>query len=222
MRQPVDFLSIEGGQSACDALPPQIVLFGMVAHVSRHRLVPPFNAEFFAASLLNQFTRIPETNSEKLHETDRIGLLPGIIPFLRSPLNKAGPAGQRGQLQRQIVLPQLCRNPERVQTFQQGIFGMFWQPRDFLAAVYNSTGRPLMYGESFPCTVQPLLSSWHGPGRMAFVEVRLAPFDQLIVDLLDDLRAERVVAPVRECEPATQRRLITLRDCEDALAQIRK
>src|SRR5262245_54876781 len=30
MRQPIDFLGIEGGQSACNSLPPQIVLFGMV------------------------------------------------------------------------------------------------------------------------------------------------------------------------------------------------
>ena len=72
-----------------------------------------------------------------------------------------------------------------------------------------------MHCESFPCAVQPLLSSRHGPGCMAFVEERLAPFDQLIVDLLNDLRAERVVAPVGEREPTAQRGLIVFGDGAD-------
>ena len=51
---------------------------------------------------------------------------------------------------------------------------------------------------------------------MAFVEVCLAPFDHLIVDLLHDLRAERVIAPVGEREPAAQRRLVALCNRADA------
>lgn len=57
---------------------------------------------------------------------------------------------------------------------------------------------------------------------MAFVQEGLTPLDQFVVDLADDLRAERLVAPVRESDPAAQRRLIALREHAYPLIDIAK
>src|SRR6185295_4505170 len=92
---------------------------------------------------------------------------------------------------------------------------------DLSAAVLDSAGRPFVTGERVPDTVEALFSLRHRPGRMVFGQERLAPPDQLIVDLPDDLCAARVVAPVRECQPAPQRRLIARYDLVDPLAQVR-
>jgi hypothetical protein len=57
---------------------------------------------------------------------------------------------------------------------------------------------------------------------MPLIEEGLAPFDQLIVDLLDDLSAEGVIAPVRECEPSAERRFITPHRAVDLLGEVWK
>src|SRR5688572_12717952 len=98
MRQPVDFLGVERRKTACHALTPQVILFRMLLDVRRYGIISALDAEFLVAGLVDQFPRVPDADGEKLHKTDRIGLLPGIIPFLRSPFNEAGPARQRGQL----------------------------------------------------------------------------------------------------------------------------
>ena len=79
-----------------------------------------------------------------------------------------------------------------------------------------------MRRERLPRAVQSFFSSRHGPGRVSFVQKRFAPFDQLIVDLSDDLRPKRVVAPMRECEPMSQRRFVALYDRTNPITQILK
>ena len=128
--QPIHFFGIQRRQSAGDPLSPQIIFVGMLAHVGDDGVVAPLDAEFFAAGFLNQLAGVPEADGEKFHETDRVGLLPGIVPFFRAPLDEAGPAGQRGQLQRQVILAEIRGNAERVQTLKQRIFGIVGQLRE--------------------------------------------------------------------------------------------
>src|SRR6266513_211671 len=47
-----------------------------------------------------------------------------------------------------------------------------------------------------------------------------APLDQLAVDLADDLRAERLIAPVRERDPTAERGLVPFRNSLNLLTQI--
>src|SRR5215467_4539054 len=76
-------------------------------------------------------------------------------------------------------------------------------------------------GWSGSCVIFLWLSAIpHGPGRMLFIQKGFAPLDQLIVDLLDNLCAERVVTPVRESDPASQSRLIAFDDAADPLLQV--
>src|SRR5215475_15954261 len=98
MLESIHFFGIQGWQSTDDSLPSQIIFFRTVPHVGRHGIVAAINAKLFAASLLDQLARIPETDCQKLHEAGRIDPLPGIILLLRAPLDEAGPTGQRGQL----------------------------------------------------------------------------------------------------------------------------
>ncbi len=92
VREPVDFLRIQGRQPPRDSLAPEVVLLSMTAHVARDGLITPLDAEFFAARLLDEFPRVPKPNGQELHESRRILLLPGIIPFFAAPFDEAGPA----------------------------------------------------------------------------------------------------------------------------------
>ena len=76
-----------------------------------------------------------------------------------------------------------------------------------------------MGGHGFPCFIQTLFTSWHDPCRMALVQERAAPLDHLIVDLLDDLCAERVVAPVRKGEPSAKGGLALTHSFADSIIQ---
>ena len=107
MPEPIHFFGIQRGQSPGDPLSPQIVFVGVLAHIGDDGVVTPLDAEFFAAGFLNQLAGVPEADGEKFHKADRIGFLPGIIPFFRAPFDEAGPAGQRRQLQRQVILAQI-------------------------------------------------------------------------------------------------------------------
>ncbi len=55
---------------------------------------------------------------------------------------------------------------------------------------------------------------------MAFVQEGLAPFNEFVVDLLDDLRPEGVVAPMRQREPPAQCRLVAFHDEVNPFAEI--
>lgn len=99
MRQSIDFLGVERRKAACHALTSQVILLRMHLHVRRHGIISALYAQFLAAGLVNQLPCVPEADGEKLDETDGVGLLPGIIPLLRPPLNETGPARQCGQLQ---------------------------------------------------------------------------------------------------------------------------
>src|SRR5690349_20234442 len=54
---------------------------------------------------------------------------------------------------------------------------------------------------------------------MTFVQEGSAPLDHLLVDLLNDLCAERVVAPVRKREPSAKRGLVLINDFSDPIIQ---
>ena len=100
----------------------------MALHIGCHRLVLSVDAQLLPAGLLNQLARIPETDREVLHQTDRIGLLPRVFSFFRAPLDESGPARQRRQLERQVVLPEFCRNSQGIEALQQRIFRVVGQP----------------------------------------------------------------------------------------------
>src|SRR5690348_4096246 len=69
-----------------------------------------------------------------------------------------------------------------------------------------------MGGVDFPSLIQTRLAFGHDPGGVAFVEERLAPLDELIVDIADDMRTKGLVAPVREREPPPQGGFVALHD----------
>ena len=54
---------------------------------------------------------------------------------------------------------------------------------------------------------------------MTFVKEGRAPLDHLLVDLLDDLCAKRLVAPVRQREPSAESGLVLLHDFSDSIVQ---
>src|SRR5262245_7444547 len=87
-------------------------------------------------------------------------------------------------------------------------------------AVRNSARRPFMRGDRLPGAIETLFPLRHGPGRMLFIQKGFAPLDQLIVDLLNNLCAERVVTPVRESDPASQSRLIAFDNVADPFLQV--
>src|SRR5262249_58129651 len=87
-------------------------------------------------------------------------------------------------------------------------------------AVRNPAWRPFMRGDRLPGAIETLFPLRHGPGRMLFIQKGFAPLDQLIVDLLNNLCAERVVTPVRESDPASQSRLIAFDNVADPLLQV--
>ncbi len=82
------------------------------------------------------------------------------------------------------------------------------QASEFLTAVSDAARGPLLLCEQFPSGVKTFLSVGHGPGGMTFVQKRLAPLDQLAVDLLDDLPAENAIAPAGERLAATRSLLL--------------
>ena len=93
MPNPINFLGIKRRQATGDSLASQIILFRMVLHVGTDGVIPAFDTKFVSAGLVNQFSRVPKANGEELHEARRIRPLPGIVPLLFAPLDKAGPAG---------------------------------------------------------------------------------------------------------------------------------
>ncbi len=101
-------------------------------------------------------------------------------------------------------MPQISRDAERVETFEQRILGVLRQRGDLPTAVCNSARGPFVSGDRFPGLIQALLAVRHGPCRVPFVQERFTPFDQLIVDLTDDLCTQRVVAPVGQRKPSAQ------------------
>src|SRR6185437_7855834 len=96
---------------------------------------------------------------------------------------------------------------------------MIRKPRDLPTTVSDSTGRPFVGDHGLPGFIQTLFTSRHGPCGMTFVQEGSAPLDHLFVDLLDDLCAERVVAPVRKCEPSAEGDLILIHDFSDSIVQ---
>ncbi len=123
-------------------------------------------------------------------------------------------------MQRQIVLTEIGRDAERIEALQQRVFRVIGQGRDFWTAIHNPAGRPFVSRNRFPGLVHTLLAFGHGPGCVPFIEKRFAPFDELIVDLLDDMRPQRIVAPVREGEPTAQVSHVVLDNSFNPLAQI--
>ncbi|MCG3776902.1 MAG: hypothetical protein JW395_3774 [Nitrospira sp.] len=210
MSETIDFLCIGSRKTAGDPFPSQEVLACVALHVVGHCLVLSIDAQLLPASLLNQLFRIPETDREVLDQTDRVGPLPRVFSFFSTPLDESGPARQRRQLESQVVLPEFYGNSQGIETLQQRIFRVFGQLRYFPSAVCNPAGRPFMCRKRLPSSVQSFFPARHGPGRMTLVQKGLAPFDQFAVDLAHDRRAERLVAPVRKRDPATQRRLVPL------------
>ncbi len=96
---------------------------------------------------------------------------------------------------------------------------MVRQLGDLPATVFDPTGRPFVGGHGLPGLIQTLFTPRHGPCRMTFVQEGPAPLDHLLVDLLDDLCAERVVAPVRQREPSAERGLVLIHDFSDSVIQ---
>src|SRR5687767_1753775 len=105
--------------------------------------------------------------------------------------------------------------------FEQRILWVVWELRDLSFAVRDAAGRPFVRGNVLPGFIEALLAFRHGPRGMTLVEECLAPFDHLVVDLPDNVGAERVIAPVREREPPAQGGFVAVHDAPDPLYQIR-
>src|SRR5512147_1498539 len=94
MGKPVDFLGIEGGQPAGHPLPSKVIFFRIVTHVSRDGVESTLNAKIVLTGCLHEFSRVPETNRQKLDQANRVSLLPRVVTLLSTPLDEAGPARQ--------------------------------------------------------------------------------------------------------------------------------
>src|SRR4030095_13126155 len=76
----------------------------------RERIEVGVDTENFLASALNEFAFVPKARGRVLHEVDGVGALPFVFALIGAPLDEAGPAGQRCQMAREIVLPSIRRN----------------------------------------------------------------------------------------------------------------
>src|SRR6266850_7562136 len=101
----------------------------MAQQIVRDCLELSVDAQLLLAGLLNQLARIPETDREVFHQTNRIDLLPRVFSLFRAPLDESSPARQRRQLESQVVLPEFCRNSKGIKALQQRIFRVVGQPR---------------------------------------------------------------------------------------------
>ena len=118
MSQAVDFLRIGGREMTSDPLPAEKILARMALHIGCDCLVLSVDAQLLPAGLLNQLAHIPEPDREVLHQSHRISSLPFVVSFFRPPFDKSGPARQRRQLERQVVLPELCGNGQGVKALE--------------------------------------------------------------------------------------------------------
>ena len=91
-------------------------------HVAADRFEGSFNAKFLPTDLPHQLTLVEEPNRQILHQTRRIGLLPGVSLLIRTPLDEGRPARQSCQMEGEILEPSRLGNAQRPQGVQDRIF----------------------------------------------------------------------------------------------------
>ncbi len=126
--------------------------------------------------------------------------------MIRAPLDETGPARQGCEVKAKIVLPELRKDTEQGQTFEQSVLRLRRQASQFPSTICNFAGGPFSFGEKLPGTVKPLLPVRHGPGCMAFVQKSFAPLDRFAIDLLGDLSAKIAIAPRCQRDTPTESR----------------
>jgi len=103
-----------------------------------------FDAELRPTGLFYEFALVEQTDREVLNQVYRVVRLPLISALYRclfgAPSDEARPAVQRGQLEREIITPELGRNAERVEVAQNSLLRRFGQSGDLPAAVGDSAG----------------------------------------------------------------------------------
>jgi len=112
--------------------------------VGDYGVVLSFDPELRPTGLLYEFAPVEHTDREVLNQVYRVVRLPLMrdqyIFLVGTPVDVARPAVQRGQLEREIITPELGRNAEGVEVAQNSLLRRFGQSGDLPAAVGNSAG----------------------------------------------------------------------------------
>src|ERR1700693_661213 len=101
-------------------------------------------------------------------------------------------------MKREIVQPEIGRNAQDYQMFEQCILRRYRKTSNFGLTFCNPAGRPFFLSQEFPRSEETIFSARHGPGRMPLVQESLAPFNQFTVDLIHDLTPQGGVTPRRQ------------------------
>ncbi len=119
---------------------------GVLFHIGRDGAIGSLDPQFFSARFLDQLPHIPQTDREKFDQSGGIGLLPGIVLFLRAPFDESRPARQGGELEREVVLPEFRRNGQGFETVQDRVLGMLGQGHELCTTLRDVADRPFFCG----------------------------------------------------------------------------